>query len=108
MARITSTTPPPDAVVSHLAKLTASPLFQDATRSCGLLRFTVSTALEGRGEVLKESVLGVEVFGRKAGYDSQASSVVRVEFARLRKKLEKYYATEGRSDSIRIGYLKGS
>lgn len=108
MAHIASATPPPDAVVSHLAKLTASPLFQDATRLCDLLRFTVSTALDGRGEVLKESVVGVEVFGRKAGYDSQASSVVRVEFARLRKKLEKYYATEGRGESIRIGYLKGS
>ncbi len=108
MARIGPTTPPPDAVVSHLAKLTASPLFQDATRLCDLLRFTVATVLEGRGEVLKESVLGVEVFGRKAGYDSQASSVVRVEFARLRKKLERYYAAEGQGDSMRIGYLKGS
>jgi TolB-like protein len=50
----------------------------------------------------------VEVFGRKPGYDSQASSVVRVEFTRLRKKLEEYYRTEGREEPVRIAFLRGS
>src|SRR5262249_49735465 len=52
-----------------------------------LLRYTVAHALEGRTDELKESVLGVEVFGRTPGYDSASSSIVRVEFSRLRKKL---------------------
>jgi hypothetical protein len=50
----------------------------------------------------------VEVFGRQPGYDSQASSVVRVEFTRLRKKLEDYYRGEGREDPVRIAFLRGS
>ena len=42
------------------------------------------------------------------GYNSEASSIVRVEFARLRKKLEEYYAAEGANDAVRIAYPRGS
>ena len=62
----------------------------------------------GKSGDLKESVLGVEVFGREPGYDSHSYSVVRVEFSRLRRKLEQYYQTEGREDTIRIAFLRGS
>ena len=34
--------------------------------------------------------------------------MVRVEFARLRKKLETYYQHEGQSDAVRISLPKGS
>ena len=64
--------------------------------------------MAGNGDQLKESVLGVEVFGRAPGYDSAANSIVRVEFARLRKKLEEYYGSEGINDSVRIIYRRGS
>jgi len=53
-------------------------------------------------------VLGVAVFYRKTGYDSDANSIVRVEFARLRKKLEHYYESEGARESWRIVFPKGS
>lgn len=75
---------------------------------CASCHHTVAEALAGRGASLKESVLGVTVFGRKPGYDSDVNSIVRVEFARLRKKLEQYYEAEGAGERLRIVFPKGS
>src|SRR5215470_7167086 len=91
-----------------VARIAASSGFSNSERLRELLRYTVMEALEGRGASLKESVLGVTVFGRKPGYDSDANSIVRVEFARLRKKLEQYYQDEGSHESWRIVFPKGS
>jgi len=95
-------------IQEHLMRITASPVFSNSERLRELLRYTVMEGLEGRGASLKESVLGVTVFGRKPGYDSDANSIVRVEFARLRKKLEQYYEREGGREGWRILFPKGS
>src|SRR5215469_18498352 len=95
-------------IQEHLVRITASSGFSNSERLRELLRYTVIEALEGRSASLKESVLGVAVFGRKPGYDSDAKSIVRVEFARLRKKLEQYYEGQGARESWRILFPKGS
>ena len=95
-------------IQEHVARITASSRFSNSERLRELLHYTVKEALEGRGASVKESVLGVTVFGRKPGYDSDASSIVRVEFARLRKKLEQYYEGEGAHEEWRILFPKGS
>jgi TolB-like protein len=102
--------PPPQigAIRHQIAKIAASRAFEGSARMRELLSYTVSQALAGNGDKLKESVLGVEVFGRTPGYNSEASSIVRVEFARLRKKLEEYYDEEGVNDLVRISYPRGS
>ncbi|MBI1791693.1 MAG: hypothetical protein HYR60_29535 [Acidobacteria bacterium] len=71
------------------------------------LRFTVETALDGRGAELKEYVLGVEVFDRKPSYDPRIEPIVRVEARRLRSRIKKYYETEGRDDPVRIEFSTG-
>jgi len=98
----------PAEIQEHVARITASSSFGNSERLRDLLQYAVAQALEGRGASLKESVLGVAVFGRKPGYDSDANSIVRVEFARLRKKLEQYYDAEGADDRWRIVFPKGS
>ncbi len=100
--------PSPTDIQEYVARITASSGFSNSERLRELLRYTVMEALEGRGASLKESVLGVAVSGRKPGYDSDANSVVRVEFARLRKKLEQYYEGEGEREGWRILFPKGS
>jgi TolB-like protein len=95
-------------IQEYVARITGSSGFSNSERLCELLRYTVLEALEGRSASLKESVLGVTVFGRKPGYDSDANSIVRVEFARLRKKLEQYYLAEGAHERWRILFPKGS
>ena len=95
-------------IQQYVARITASSGFSNSERLCELLRYTVMEALGGRSASLKESVLGVTVFGRRPGYDSDANSIVRVEFARLRKKLEQYYGGEGAHERWRILFPKGS
>jgi serine/threonine-protein kinase len=73
-----------------------------------LLTFLGDTALAGRAEELKESVLGVEVFHRAPGYDVRADPIVRVQANRLRRKLEAYYAAEGANDYLRISLPRGA
>lgn len=102
------TPPPTDAIRQQLAKIAASRALEGSARLRDLLSYTVSQALAGHGDKLKESILGIEVFGRAPGYNSEASSIVRVEFARLRKKLEEYYGVDGINDAVRISYPRGS
>jgi serine/threonine-protein kinase len=52
------------------------------------LRLTVERSLAGQAGELKEYLLGVEVFDRKASYDPRVDPIVRVEARRLRSKLE--------------------
>jgi hypothetical protein len=55
----------------------------------------------------KETLLGVEVFGRNPAYDPRLDGVVRVEAVKLRSRLKDYYETEGAADPVRIDLPKG-
>ncbi len=71
------------------------------------LRFVVERQLEGRDSELKESLIGIEVFGRRPGFDTQQDSTVRSEAARLRARLAEYYGGEGSADPLVIELPKG-
>jgi len=72
------------------------------------LAFLVDETLAGRGDRLKEYVIGLEVFSRPASYDPRVDSLVRVEARRLRAALAAYYSTDGRNDPVVIALHKGS
>lgn len=101
--------PPPDTaeVRAALEHVLASPAFINAGRLSRMLRFVVERTLDGRGDQLKEYLLGVEVFDRPSDYDPRLDSIVRVEARRLRAKLSEYYDAEGASDAVRIRIGKG-
>jgi serine/threonine-protein kinase len=90
-----------------LARVLASAGFARNERLSKFLGLLVERHLQGREGELKESVLAVEVFGRKAGYDPKLDAVVRTEAIRLRARLEKYYEVEGRGDPLVIELPKG-
>src|SRR5580765_2065197 len=90
------------AIREELVRLLASPGFVRNARMSQFLRLLVERHLEGRDDELKESVIGVEVFGRRPDYDPKQDSIVRTEAARLRARLVEYYSGEGRSNPIRI------
>src|SRR5271166_1074491 len=75
----------------ELRRILASRQFEDADRLVRFLSFVVEETLAGRGGGLKESVIGVEVFGRAPGYDPKVDPIVRVQARRLRAKLEAWY-----------------
>jgi predicted ATPase len=87
-------------VAAQLERVLASRLFTSSRRLSAFLRFIVEATLRQRTAGLKESVLGVEVFGRNAGYNPQEDPVVRVMAGRLRSRLAEYYHSEGVSDPV--------
>src|SRR5437868_11632910 len=98
---------PPEVVQKQLQRVLASPGFTRNERMSRFLRFVVERQLEGRDSELKESLIGIEVFGRKPGFDPQQDSTVRSEAARLRARLAEYYAGAGRDDTLVIELPKG-
>ena len=93
--------PVPETVVAELASIERSPEFARAGRLFRFLNYIVRQTLAGNEDSLKESVLGVEVFGRPTGYDSRADPIVRTEARRLRSRLEEYYSRQ-EAANIRI------
>jgi hypothetical protein len=85
----------------------ASSGFVRNERLSRFLRFAVDRRLENRDSELKESVLAVEVFGRKPDFDSKRDPIVRTEAARLRTRLGEYYLNGGRTDRLIIEMPKG-
>jgi TolB-like protein len=93
--------------LEELERVLSSACFARSEGLSRLLRFLVERQLEGRVSELKESLIGVEVYGRRPDYDPKQDSTVRSEVARLRARLTKYYATEGIPDSLIIELPKG-
>jgi TolB-like protein len=94
--------------LEELERVLSSACFARSEGLSRLLRFLVERKLEGRDSELKESLIGVGVYGRKPGYDPKLDSTVRSEIARLRARLSRYYATEGSQDPLTIELPKGS
>ena len=100
--------PSPENVHEQLMRILASPNFSRADSLSRFLRYVVTTALEGKAEEIKETVLGMEVFGRGAGFDPRLDPIVRVTARKVRERLERYYGEEGRHDAIVIDLPKGT
>jgi TolB-like protein len=100
--------PPPDEVRAHLRKVLASNTLAGSEQLRRLLEVVVERTANGHADTLKEYTIGVEAFGRPAGYDPKIDPIVRVQAGRLRTKLDAYYAAEGASDTMRITMPKGA
>ncbi len=97
----------PAKIRAQLSRILASAAFESAERSSAFLRFIVDRALEGRTNEIKESIVAVEVLGRKTSFDSKIDPIVRVEAKRLRDRLDSFYRGEGAEDQVLIALPKG-
>ncbi|HEX6974313.1 MAG TPA: hypothetical protein VF147_07930, partial [Vicinamibacterales bacterium] len=99
---------PADASAAQsLDRILESATFRQVDRLKRFLKFIVTEAIEGRGDQLKEYVIGVQVFDKEASFDPRADPIVRVQARRLRARLARYYRDEGVSDAIVIDLPKG-
>jgi TolB-like protein len=96
-----------EAARRELERVLESAGFKGNERMSRFLRFLVERHLEGKEDELKESVIGIEVFGRRPDYNPKQDSIVRTEAIRLRARLSEYYLTEGRDNSLVIDLPKG-
>lgn len=104
---VSNETVEPQLIREELARILSSVPFADADRLQRFLTFVVEESLEGRGGRLKESVIGVEVFGRSPGYDPKSDPIVRVQARRLRTKLSEYYEGAPQAAGFQITLPKG-
>src|SRR3954470_20302963 len=91
----------------QLERILESAGFSRNERLSRFLRFVVEGHLDGKDQELKESVIAIEVFGRRPDFDSRLDPVVRTEAARLRARLNEYYIKEGKADALVIELPKG-
>ena len=96
-----------DAVRAELGRMLESPHFDASERNRGFLTYVVEEALAGRTDRIKAYTIATEVFGRDPKFDPQLDSIVRIEAGRLRRSLERYYLTDGRTSRLRIDIPRG-
>jgi Malectin domain len=87
---------------AELQAVLSSPLFQRAPKLSKILAYICEKYFSGKGANLKEYSIAVDALGRAPGFDPQADAIVRVDLHLLRKRLELYYAGEGKSRRLRI------
>ncbi len=96
-----------EKIREQLRRILASKAFRQVDRLQSFLGFIVEEMLAGRGDKLKEFLIGVEVFGKESSFDPRMDPLVRVQARRLRTRLVRYYREEGQNDEIVIELPKG-
>lgn len=99
--------PSEEDVRAALARVLASDEFASSPRLADFLRFIVDATLAGRAEAIKGYTIAVEALGRPTSFDPQSDPIVRVEATRLRRALERYYASAGPDEPLEIVVPKG-
>lgn len=101
-------TPAPDDVLAQLERLLSSAPFRQSRRSQSLLRFVVDNYLNSHEDQLREKIIGIEVFGRDAAYDTSHDAIVRNAAIEVRKRLAQYYLDPAHASELRIELPAGS
>ena len=82
----------PDLVREELRRIVTSRHFRTSRRGKEFLQYVVDQKIGGKGDLLKERLIGVEIFGRKPDYATGEDPVVRVQAGDVRRRLESYHA----------------
>src|ERR1051326_5199440 len=72
----------PDPIRGELERVLASRTLAPSQQLCRLLQFVVDQEASGRGDQLKEYLVGVEVFRKGESFDPRTDPVVRTEARR--------------------------
>jgi hypothetical protein len=93
---------------AHLLEILQSPVFKASPRSQHLLKYVVDKALDGHFALLKERLIGTELFERPSGYDTGEDAIVRVAASDVRKRLLQFYGSGNAHGRVRIDLPPGS
>lgn len=91
-----------------LHRVLDSPEFSSVIQLRAFLNYVVAKTIENRGDEIKGYTIAVEALGRDSSFNPVTDPIVRVEAARLRRRLDDYYSGSGKSDPIIIEIPKGS
>lgn len=90
-----------------LSAILQSVPFHSSKQTKELLQFIVEQTIAGHPEMLKERIIGANVFGRRPDYDTNDDPIVRARASEVRKRLALYYQLAP-EESIRISIPSGS
>ena len=100
---------PASLLQGEVARIVASDAFRHSPRHRRFLAYLVAHALRADGSRLKEMILGIDVFDRRAStFDPQRDTIVWVEARRLRGRLARYYREDGADSLIEIALPLGT
>lgn len=94
--------------LEQMRKIVASQSFAKAPRLCSFLSYIVEKSIAGDVDSLTEQQIGIHVFNRAPGYNSNDDNIVRGTARALRQRLATYYLTEGAADRLLIEIPKGA
>ena len=101
----------PARIRQVLEEVLASPPFCHTQQCQNLLRYIVKHTLAQEEHLLRERVIGAEVFGRRPDYETGEDPVVRIRAAEVRKRLAQFYQSVSESASppeVQIDIPSGS
>src|SRR5580698_9196782 len=79
-----------------------SPLLSD------FLLYVCDRHIRNRSSELTEQQIGVHVFGRREGYNSNDDNIVRNYARTLRKRIDEYFATKGKHEELIMEIPRGA
>jgi TolB-like protein/Tfp pilus assembly protein PilF len=95
-------------VRDHLKEVLHSHEFASSKRAQEFLTLLVERTLAGEFDLLRERMIGAELFQRPVGYDTANDPVVRVKATEVRKKLTRYYLERTGKPGVRIDLPSGT
>ncbi len=96
------------ALQRHVNEIIRGPAFKGSHRSGQFLKYIIDQSIAGRFDLLKERLIGVELFGRAPSYDTGDDAVVRVTASDVRRRLLQHYGTNGNVSEFRLTLPLGS
>ncbi|MBI4877889.1 MAG: hypothetical protein HY822_24930 [Acidobacteria bacterium] len=91
----------------ELDHLLHSGVVRERTQLHSLLAYLGTKAIEEPAEPLKEYTIGVEALGKSGDYDPRLDPTIRVEVAKLRRRLKEYYQEAGAERPVKLEIPKG-
>ncbi len=90
-----------------IQRILSSDLFQKSPRLRDFLLYTADCTLDHRLDDVREQVIAERVFGRRPEFQGAQDSIVRAEARNLRRRLDTYFATEGKDEPLVAVMPKG-
>jgi len=91
--------------INGIQRIEKSELFKKQSILIKILYYLVEA--EEKGETPKSTTIALEVLGDERSESVPLDAYIRTQIHTLRKKLEMYYFTEGKEESVRLSIPKG-